>query len=80
VKKLEHFERKKEFAVFCPVGQASFDEVSELISRAVLRCRKEKTEELLIDSTGVPTSARWMCLNDSSSPNESLRMQNHRSR
>ena len=54
MKKLEHFERKKEFAVFCPVGQASFDEVSELISRAVLRCRKEKIEKLLIDSTEVP--------------------------
>jgi hypothetical protein len=26
VKKLEHFELKKEHAVFCPVGQASFDE------------------------------------------------------
>ena len=52
--KLEHFEQKKEYAVFCPVGQASFAEVSELISRAVLRCRKEKIEKLLIDSTGVP--------------------------
>jgi hypothetical protein len=53
VKKLEHFEQKGEYAVFCPVGQASFAEVSELISRAVLRCRKEKIEKLLIDSTGV---------------------------
>jgi hypothetical protein len=54
VKKLDHFEQKKEYAVFCPVGQASFAEVSELISRAVLRCRKEMIEKLLIDSTGVP--------------------------
>jgi hypothetical protein len=54
VKKLEHFELKKEHAVFCPVGQASFAEVSELLSRAVLRCRKEKIKKLLIDSTGLP--------------------------
>jgi len=53
VKKLEHFEQKKEYAVFCPVGQTSFAEVSEWISRVVLRCRKQKIEKLLIDSTGV---------------------------
>ena len=50
--KLEHFKQKKEYAVFCPVGQASFAEVSELMIRAVLRCRKEKIAKLLIDSTG----------------------------
>ena len=54
MKKLEHFELKKEHAVFCPVGQASFAEVSELLGRAVLRCRKEKIKKLLIDSTGLP--------------------------
>jgi hypothetical protein len=54
VKKLEHFELKKEHAVFCPVGQASFAEVSELLGRAVLRCRKGKIKKLLIDSTGLP--------------------------
>ncbi len=53
MKKLEHFEQKKEHAVFCPVGQASFDEMADLISRAVLRCRQKKIEKLLIDSTGV---------------------------
>jgi hypothetical protein len=53
VKKLEHFEQKTEHAVFCPVGQASFDEMADLISRAVLRCRQKKIEKLLIDSTGV---------------------------
>ena len=53
MKKLEHFELKKEHAVFCPVGQASFDEMADLISRAVLRCRQKKIEKLLIDSTGV---------------------------
>jgi hypothetical protein len=52
VKKLEHFELKKEHAVFCPVGQASFDEMADLISRAVLHCRREKIKKLLIDSTG----------------------------
>jgi len=54
VQKLEHFELKKEYAVFCPVGQTSFAEVSEWISRVVLRCRKQKIEKLLIDSTGLP--------------------------
>jgi hypothetical protein len=54
VKKLEHFELKKAYATFCPVGQALFAEVSELLSRAVLRCRKQKIEKLLIDSTGSP--------------------------
>jgi len=54
VKNLEHFEVKKEYAVFCPVGQASFAEVSELMSRAVQRCRKENIAKLLIDSTGLP--------------------------
>ena len=54
MKKLEHFELKKEHAVFCPVGQASFDEMADLISRAVLRCRQKKIEKLLIDSTGLP--------------------------
>jgi len=53
MKKLEHFKLTKEYAVFCPVGQASFAEVSELLSRAVLRCSKEKIKKLLVDSTGL---------------------------
>lgn len=53
MKKLEHFELKKDYAVFCPVGQSSVDKMADLISRAVLGCRKEKVEKLLIDSTGV---------------------------
>ena len=53
MKKLEHFEQKKEHAVFCPVGQASFEELADLISHAVLRCRQKKIEKLLIDSTGM---------------------------
>jgi hypothetical protein len=53
VKKLEHFEQKNGYAVFCPVGEFSFDEVAELMSRAVLHCRKEKIDKLLIISTGV---------------------------
>ena len=53
MKKLEPFEQKKEYAVLCPVGQASFDEMADLITRAVLRCRQKKIEKLLIDSTGV---------------------------
>jgi hypothetical protein len=54
VKKLEHFKPKKAYALFCPVGQVSFDEMAELISRAVLRCRREKITKRLIDSRGVP--------------------------
>jgi hypothetical protein len=44
---------EKDYAAFCPLGQASFGEVSKLLRRAVLRCRKEKIKNLLIDSTGV---------------------------
>jgi len=51
---LEHFELKKQHGEFCPMGQASFAEVSELLSRAVLRCRMEKIKKLLIDSMGLP--------------------------
>lgn len=54
MKRLQHFEERKGYAIFCPVGQASFAEGIELISRAVLRCRKQKIEKLLIDSTGLP--------------------------
>ena len=52
MRKLEHFEQKKEYAVFCPVGEFSSDEIAHLISRAVGRCRKQKIEKLLIISTG----------------------------
>jgi len=50
---LEHFERKKDYAVFCPVGVFSSDEMAHLISRAVVRCRKQKIKKLLIISTKV---------------------------
>ena len=53
VEKLEHFEQKKDYAVFCPVGQASYAEGVDLISRAVLRCRRQKIKKLLFDSTGL---------------------------
>ena len=49
---MEHFEQKKEYAVFCPVGEFSFDEMAHLISRAVVRCRRQKIGKLLIISTG----------------------------
>jgi len=52
VRKLEHFKKKEGYAVFCPVGEFSFDEMAHLISRAVVRCRKQKIEKLLIISTG----------------------------
>jgi hypothetical protein len=52
VKKLEHFKKKKGYAVFCPVGEFSSDEMARLICRAVVRCRKQKIEKLLIISTG----------------------------
>jgi len=51
VEKLEHFEQKGKYAVFCPMGQASFAEMSELISCAVFLCRQKKIKRLLIDST-----------------------------
>ena len=54
MKKLEHFEQKGAYARFCPVGHASFAEGIELISRAVLYCRKQKIQKLLIDSRGLP--------------------------
>jgi hypothetical protein len=49
--KLAHFKLEKGYAVFCPVGEVSFDEMADLISRAVIVCRKQKIEKLLIDST-----------------------------
>jgi len=52
VTKLEHSKKKEGYAVFCPVGEFSFDEMAHLISRAVVRCRKQKIEKLLIISTG----------------------------
>ena len=52
MKKLEHFEQKKEYAVFCPVGEFSFEEMAHLISRAVFRCRRQKIGKLLIVSAG----------------------------
>ena len=53
MRKLEHFERKKGYAVFCPVGEFSFDEMAHLISRAVVLCRRQKIGKLMIVSTGV---------------------------
>lgn len=53
-KKLANFEVKKAYAVFCPVGQASFAGMIEPMSRAVRHCRDQKIEKLLIDSTGLP--------------------------
>jgi hypothetical protein len=52
MRKLEHFERKKEYAVFRPVGEFSFDEMAHLLSRAVVFCRRQKIGKLLIISTG----------------------------
>ena len=49
--KLEHFKKKEGYAVFCPVGEFSFAEMAHLISRAVVRCRKQKIKKLLIIST-----------------------------
>ena len=40
--------------MFCLVGQDSGAEVSELMSRAVLLCRKEKIAKPLMDSTSLP--------------------------
>jgi hypothetical protein len=51
MKKVEHFELKTGYAVFCPVGEVLFDEMADLMSRAVVLCCKQKIEKLLIDST-----------------------------
>jgi hypothetical protein len=53
MRKLEHFKRKKGYAVFSPVGEFSFDEMAHLISRAVVLCRRQKIGKLMIVSTGV---------------------------
>jgi len=53
MKKLEHFELKKGYAVFRPVGELSFDEMAHLMDRAVVLCRRQKIGKLLIVSTGV---------------------------
>jgi len=37
--------------VFCPAGEISFDEMAELVSCAVVLCRRQKIKKLLIDST-----------------------------
>src|SRR5580700_2895350 len=50
MRKLEHFELKKDYAVFCPVGEVSFEEMADLFSRAVIVCRRQRIEKLLIDS------------------------------
>ncbi len=51
---LQHFEEKKDYPIFRPSGRVSFAEAVALISRAVLRCRRQKIGKLLIDSTGLP--------------------------
>jgi hypothetical protein len=53
VKKLALFELTRKDAMFCPAGQASFAETSEPMSRVLLRCRKEKMAQPLIDLTGL---------------------------
>jgi hypothetical protein len=53
MRKLEHFEPKKGYAMFRPVGEFSFDEMTHLMSQAILLCRRQKIGKLLIISTGV---------------------------
>ena len=52
MKKLEHFEQKPGYAMFRPVGEFSFAEMAHSISRAVVRCRRQKNVKLLIFRTG----------------------------
>jgi hypothetical protein len=51
VRKLDHFKKERGYAVFCPVGEVSFNEMAELVHRAVVLCRRQKIKKLLIDST-----------------------------
>jgi hypothetical protein len=41
VRKLAHFKKEKGYALFCPAGQVSFDEMAELVSYAVVLCRRQ---------------------------------------
>jgi hypothetical protein len=50
MRKLEHFELKKGYAIYSPLGEVSFEKMADLISRAVIVCRKQRIEKLLIDS------------------------------
>lgn len=52
MKKLEFFELKRDYAVLAPVGEFSFDEITHLLSRAVVFCRRQKIGKLLFISTG----------------------------
>lgn len=54
MKRLQHFEEKKDYAIYRPSGQISFAEGVELISWAVIRCRNKGISKLLIDTTGLP--------------------------
>jgi len=51
VRKLNHFKKEKGYAVFHPVGEVSFEEMAELVNRAVVLFRRQKIKKLLIDST-----------------------------
>jgi hypothetical protein len=51
VRKLDHFKKEQGYAVFCPAGEVSFDEMANLMSCAVVLCRRQKIKKLLIDST-----------------------------
>jgi hypothetical protein len=53
MRKLEHFEIKKGYAVFRPVGEFLFHEMAHLMNRAIVFCRRQKIGKLLIVSTGV---------------------------
>jgi len=48
-------EQKKDYAVFRPAGKLSFDEVADLLSQAVIQCRKQRIGKLLFDSTRAPS-------------------------
>jgi hypothetical protein len=52
VKKLAHFKQKKNYAMLCLAGPASFPEMVERMIGAVRLCRKKNINKLLIDSTG----------------------------
>jgi hypothetical protein len=54
MRRLRHFEQKQGYALFCPVGKLSFDEMAELFSQTVIHCRKHKIGKLLFDSTRLP--------------------------
>jgi hypothetical protein len=49
----DHYEQRVGHAEFSPVGEVSLNQVSELVSRAIIFARDHQIERLLADITGL---------------------------